>query len=137
MRITSKEIFTEDNQGTIILQTQGTTRLTIDGTGVAIFSASATDQAGARLVGTAGGTTTISAASAATAGSTSALSSFTLPHGLSVTPTNFGAKAANLKAGLAELLGSYVTADGTNVYVNTASSVTASSAYSWQWWATP
>lgn len=33
MRITSKEIFTEDNQGQVLIQTAGTTRLTVDGTG--------------------------------------------------------------------------------------------------------
>lgn len=35
MRITDREIFTEENQGQVLIQTGGTTRLAIDGAGAA------------------------------------------------------------------------------------------------------
>jgi hypothetical protein len=65
------------------------------------------------------------------------LSAFTIAHSLGLTPTNFDATPATSAAALVDLLGYYVTADGTNVYVNTVASVTASKAYGFQWWAGP
>lgn len=137
MKITSKSIHTEENQGVIVLQTAGTERFRLTGEGHAIFSASATDQSGLSMRGLTGGTVAITAASAATAGSTSALSAFQIAHSLGQTPTLFDAKAGGTNARNAELLGTFVTADSTYVYVTTTTSVTASNVYTFQWWAAP
>lgn len=57
MKITSKELFPEENQGTIQLQTQGTTRVTVGGDGsVAVpgalaLSGAATFSGGSTLTG--------------------------------------------------------------------------------------
>lgn len=45
MRITSRSIHTEENQGKITFETAGTTRLTFTGEGHAIFASSATASA--------------------------------------------------------------------------------------------
>ncbi len=131
MRITSKEIFTEENHGTIVLETAATPRVTITQQGTAIWAVSATDQSGARLVGTVGGTASATAASAASGATLS-----TIAHGLAATPTNFTVNAGNAAAAAIVANGFFVTADGTNVSVATAASA-ASGTYAWQWLATP
>lgn len=137
-RISENQVNSELDQGRVTIYTGGSERLRFQQSGTAVWSVSATDQSGVRVVGITGGTATaITSGSAATAGGTSALSSFTIAHGLSVTPTNFNVAPADAQAALVPLLGSYVTADGTNVYLNTVSAVTASKAYTFQWWASP
>ena len=138
MRFTSKEIFTEENQGKITFETGGTVRLTIPQSGVAVWSTSATDQSGARLVGLTGGTAAVSSASAATAGGTSGLSAINIAHGLAAAPTNFGVAPANARSTILQSIGGYyITADATYVNIYPTTAMSASDVYSWQWWASP
>lgn len=137
MKITSRRIATEENQGQIILEIGGSTVATFSN-GTVAFAVSATDQGGVgRLVGITGGTYAVTAASAATAGSTSALTAFVIPHTLGVLPTNFNVAAADAETAGVFLLGTYVTATSSDVSLNSIAAFTASAPYSLQWWATP
>ena len=131
-RIGTKHIDPAADQGQITFYSGATAYMTMTPDGVVKF-ATAKDTNGVGIKGLTGGIASISAATAATAGSTSALSSFQIPHGLGSTPTIFDVQPGNLKAAGAELLGAWITADATNLYFNTASSVTAASAYNFNW----
>lgn len=135
--ITSKRVATEEGQGSILFQTDGTTRMTVTHGGVVSFAANPKDAAGNTIAAGVGGVASITSGSAATAGGTSALSAFTIAHGLGATPTFFNVIPNNAQSVAAASLGGYVTADATNVYYNTISSVTASKIFTFVWSANP
>ncbi len=138
-RIGSNSVDPELDQGQITFFTAGVARAAIDGLGNFTNTAG-----GLTFRGLTGGAYSVTSASAASAGSTSSVSSTTvalsgvsIPHSLGSTPTLFGAEATNAQAGLADILGAYVTADSSFVTVNYAQSFTASKIYTFSWYAAP
>lgn len=129
--IGGKHIDTSASQQTIVFSIAGTEAARI--TGTRVFQ----DANAIPFRGLAGATTSITSGSAATAGGTSGLSSFTIAHGLAATPTIYGVEPSGVQSALASLLGAYVTADATNVYYNTVASVTATKQYDFSWYAAP
>jgi hypothetical protein len=115
----------------------GTKVSTEESQGVIKFASAPRDTTGTVFRQTTGGIASITSGSAATAGGASALSAFGIAHGLGAAPTVFETVPNNAQAAAAALLGAYVTADATNVYYNTISSVTASAVYTFSWLAQP
>ena len=132
-RIGGKSVHTELDQGVITFNLAGTEWFRINPTG------GLKDTFGGTLKGLVGGAFSVTSASALSAvgTSTSGLSAFQMPHGLSTTPTIFDATPATSAGALVSLLGTYVTADATNVYLNSVAAFTAAKPYTFQWFAAP